>query len=514
MSYTHDLIEALALSDERTRRHVGDQLLAMGDQAIPQLVRALRHSDPRVRQSAAFLLGRLGERVPPAALAHALADDDPKVRKNAAVALGRLAAPDTAPALSEALGREAISWVRSSLVLALGAVGGDQVHALLAGIEAASDEEREALRKALDRTSPTRPPAQWVAGGWRPPVVLECPPGLEQVALDELREAGLPRAHITGEGWLELPRELAPDTLKARLRCAYGPLLEAGSGPALNLHSPEQAAAQVAALVAASQTLRRWREWVAPADGELRIRIALGPHARAEVVRAIFEAVRGAARPLGIADSPSRYDAELVIELRQRRTMLFVRPSFMGEPRFGYRHADVPAAIDPVVAAGIARIGRTRPGAVVFDPTCGSSTLLIERAQLGGAAQLFGLDIEPRALDASHANIAAAGLSTSITITQGDAENPRHWPACDEVLANLPFGLRTERVEPDIIGLYRALARNLGDALRPGGRAVLYTTRTEWLEDALNEVDELVPDGRFEIFTGGLWVTAIVAARR
>jgi 23S rRNA G2445 N2-methylase RlmL len=232
------------------------------------------------------------------------------------------------------------------------------------------------------------------------------------------------------------------------------------------------------------------------------------------VVRAIFDSIRRACRPLAIADSPSRYDAELVIEVRQRRTRLFVRPSFMGDSRFSYRHADVPAAIDPVVAAGLARIGRTRADAVVFDPTCGSATLLVERALLGGAGPLHGLDIEPRALAASRTNIVAAGMQGRITITQGDAELPHHWPACDEVLANLPFGMRTERVEPDIVGLYQAVAQNITRSLRPGGRAVLYTTRTEWLEDALNQADGLLPGERFEIFTGGLWVTAIVAIAR
>lgn len=263
-------------------------------------------------------------------------------------------------------------------------------------------------------------------------------------------------------------------------------------------------------------TLQRWREWVAADGDELRIRLAFGPRTRAETARAVLDAVRSACAPFGIIDSPSRYDAELVIESDYHGTQLFVRPSFATDERFDYRIGDVPAAVDPVIAAGLARLVRTQPegrSPIVFDPTCGSGTLLVERAILGGAERLHGLDILQDAVQVATTNIAAAGLAGTIQIRRGDAMQQRSWLQCDEVLANLPFGLRTQMFERDIPQLYASVAQHVARSLRPGGRAVFYTARPDLIDDALNAVDGLLPGERIRILAGGITVTAVVAIR-
>jgi hypothetical protein len=414
------------------------------------------------------------------------------------------------------LAHEPFSYVRASLALALGATGGQAAHATLAALVPETDEEREALRKALDRTAPLRPTAVWVVGGWRPKALLECPPGLERIAADEVFAAGHPRPQRGGEGLLRLAPEVLPDDLRAQLRCSFGPLLTAGSAPPLALDDPHACGVAVARLVASSITLQRWREWVAADGDELRIRLAFGPRTRAEVARAVLDAVRTACAPFGISDSPSRYDAELVIESDQHGSHLFVRPSFANDERFAYRLGDVPAAVDPVIAAGLARIVRTQPeghSPLVFDPTCGSGTLLIERAILGGTERLQGLDILQDAVTIAEANVVAAGMDRTIKIRRGDAMQQRSWPQCDEVLANLPFGLRTQMFERDIPQLYASVARHVAHALRPGGRALFYTARPDLIDDALNTVDGLLPGERLRIMAGGIMVTAVVAVR-
>ncbi len=513
MPIMNELIEQLGAINERDRRRAGDTLLMQQHRALPALRAALQHAEPRIRQSAAFLLGRLGESEIAPALSRALSDDDPKVRKNAAVSLGRLGGPDQLNALSDALDGETISWVRPSLVLALGALGGAAANQLLSGIEPHSDEERDALRKALDRTAPARPVASWVVGGWRPACLLEMPPGLERIAQDDALAHGLPLPHQIDDGRLRLARDIPPDGLTARLRCSYGPLLVAGDGPPLPLHDAHACANQVVALVTASQTIRRWREWIAIDGSELRFRLAFGPRVRATTLRAVLQALREAVVPLGLVDSPSRYVIELVVESDQRGSRLLVRPSFAPDGRFSYREQDVPAAINPVVAAGLARVVRTRTDATIFDPTCGSATLLIERAKLGGVAQMFGLDIMPAAIDAATANLRAVGYDWMTELAEGDAAEFRNWPDCDEVVANLPFGLRTRNIEADLEGLYERIAHNLRQALRPGGRAILYTAQPTPLEIALDRAGGLQPDGHLRIFVGGLWVSAIVAQR-
>jgi hypothetical protein len=512
MTVIDELIEHLGTDDERTRRRAGDDLLRQGQRALPALVNALQHPSARIRQSAAFLLGRLDTPAQAAGLlAQALRDDDPKVRKNAAVSLGRAGGPDHAQQLADALAQESIAWVRPSLVLALGALGGAAAYPALVAVEPQSEEEREALRKALDRTTPTRPTATWTVGGWRPAMLLEVPPGLEEIAQSEAFAQGLPRPSIIDEGRLRLPNHILPDDLTARLRCSYGPLLLAGEGPPLPLNNPRICAEWLAAMIRSSVTLRRWREWVTVDQPELRFRLAFGPHVHAELLRSSLSAARAAAAPLGMTDSPSRYAIELLVESGPDGARLLVRPSFSPDGRFSYRLGDVPASIDPVIAAGLAQVVYTRADATVFDPTCGSATLLIERARLGDKTQLLGMDIQADALEVAKTNLVAAGFRERCDLRLGDAGNRRNWPKCDEVLANLPFGLRTRNSSEDIAGLHRAIGRNLGEALRPGGRAVLYTARPGPLEEALDQISGLRFGGRLRILAGGLWVTALIA---
>jgi len=150
---------------------------------------------------------------------------------------------------------------------------------------------------------------------------------------------------------------------------------------------------------------------------------------------------------------------------------------------------------------------------VVFDPTCGSGTLLIERALLDPECRLYGLDASPTAVDAARQNVRAAGLGQRIHIQRGDAANPSAWPHCDEVLANLPFGVRTGRHDRDLPALYAALTQNLARALRPGCRAVLYTAQSNLLERALSNA-RLIAATRIRTISGGMSVTALCVHKR
>jgi 23S rRNA G2445 N2-methylase RlmL len=178
----------------------------------------------------------------------------------------------------------------------------------------------------------------------------------------------------------------------------------------------------------------------------------------------------------------------------------------MLDPRFAYRHKDVGASINPVVAACLARLLRTFGEATVLDPTCGSGTLLIERAFLDRTSRLFGLDISRTAVVAARTNAQAAGLARRVNIGQGDATQSRYYRACDEAIANLPFGLRTGRADTDLARLYQAILDNLAECLRPGGRALLYTTNKKMLDGALaHHRATLTVERESRVLSGGLW---------
>ena len=506
------LVALLETDDVRVQRRAGDALVSHGLAAIPYLAEALVHGSPTVRKAVAFLLGRVsGAAESPralSALGHAVTDDpEPKVRKNAAMSLGKIAAPAAAEPLASALSRETITWVRPSIALALGSVGGETAHASLLEAIARDDAEHEAIRKALDRVAPKRRAVTWRRDmPWRHDLVLTVPAGLEAVALAEAAELGFHALTLLGPGQLWCPQEVPPWDVLPAMRCVSALHIRAGVTGRLGMDEPQDLAAAVGALLASSPQLRELRDWLQVEGETIRYRFSFAnARLRREDLAVVLWAVRAVCRPMGLVDSPSNYDLALVVSLGPKGTELLIGPSFTGDERFAYRRAAVGASIDPVLAACLARLVRTKTGRGVFDPTCGSGALLIERARLGAAAGLQGLDISPTAIRAARENIGAAGLSGLVRVQSGDAADRDRWPECDEVIANLPFGVRTRRPEADLDGLYRAVVGGIAARIRSGGRAVLYTSNRKSLNAALaRHTDRLRVLDRLKTRSGGL----------
>jgi HEAT repeat protein len=137
------------------RAQAPDQFLG---RSLPQWVADLKDEQPRVRRSAAFVLGKVGSPQAQAALLDALKDRDASVREAAAFALGEIrprppeAVAATLPGLFEAL-RDADPRVRRSAACSLGKSG-----SLAAG---AAPQLREALR---DPAATVRQNAAWALG--------------------------------------------------------------------------------------------------------------------------------------------------------------------------------------------------------------------------------------------------------------------------------------------------------------------------------------------------------------
>jgi predicted RNA methylase len=510
-----ELIARLGASDERGRREAGDALLRLG--AVPALVQALGEGNPEVRKPAAFLLGRAGDGSPGvlSALEAALVDPEAKVRKNAAVALGRLGAGSAVDALGQALAAEEMLWVRPSIVLALGALGAPAAH-VLRSVTPRSDEEMEALRKAQDRAGGQGEAVRWREDGWRSITpLLSVPHGLERVAADEAAERGIPAPKRVRPGLLSVA-DLPYSALFPALRCVYAVRYPIAWAPSAGRADPAELPRQVEALLARAGQLAAWRDWIDAPGGVLRYRFAIsGMRVARATILEILERVRSVLRPMGLEDSPSAYAAELQLDYHPRGCDLHFTPTFVRDERFAYRVADVGASINPVVGACLARLVR-KPGTVqVLDPTCGSATLLVERAMLDPAVRGRGVDVSPTAVRAAETNVLAAGLAERIEVTRGNAEDPRAWTECDELLANLPFGVRTGRPDASHTCLYAEIAANLSWALRPGGRAVLYTSDRRALQAALDEQSEKLEIERtHQTRSGGLDVGIWVLRRR
>lgn len=148
---------------------------------------------------------------------------------------------------------------------------------------------------------------------------------------------------------------------------------------------------------------------------------------------------------------------------------LELRPRRFTDPRFAWRVADVPAASHPTIAAALARVAQITASDVVWDPFVGSGAELIECALAGPPRGLCGSDLDPRALDAARANLAAAGLTAELRV--GDALT-LHPPDVTCIITNPPLG---RRVRGDIPALLEQFVGHAAKVLGRGGRLVWIT---------------------------------------
>ena len=79
-----------------------------------------------------------------------------------------------------------------------------------------------------------------------------------------------------------------------------------------------------------------------------------------------------AERPELVNDPTASLWEAVVVE--KPRVAVEVWPRGLGDPRFAYRRAYVPASSHPTLAAALARVGGVRADDVVWDPFVGAGT--------------------------------------------------------------------------------------------------------------------------------------------
>ncbi len=141
-----------------------------------------------------------------------------------------------------------------------------------------------------------------------------------------------------------------------------------------------------------------------------------------------------------------------------------------------YRRAVVVGAIRPTVAAAMLRLMSPKPGQSIWDPFCGSGTILCEAALLH--LPIAGGDYSPDAIAAARTNLEAIDPRLSTVPNQIDARNTPQWRAnVDSLLVtNLPWNQQ--------VRITRGLNGEIGDALgrrmSVGGAGVcILTTRPD-----------------------------------
>lgn len=123
----------------------GFALLAIGPEAVPELITLLGHDNPAVRATALRVLGLMGSARDADHIAERLVDSSKEVRARAAIALGRVGAAHHTTRLLEALDDPVVS-VRAASAAALGSIG--DARAIPALVDMSSTDVYEAAQAA------------------------------------------------------------------------------------------------------------------------------------------------------------------------------------------------------------------------------------------------------------------------------------------------------------------------------------------------------------------------------
>ena len=418
------------------------------------------------------------------ALRNALLSNQPKLRKNAAVLMGQLKVPSDVKYLKQALSVEDTRFVRPSMLLSLGSIGGDEAKAALASytIQPANSEdekvhfdaETEAYKTAM-RSFLTFEKHEFTALNRPCEIELRSPDKLSDPLARELAEHGFSVSavhrgdvHVHTEDMMGL----------FACRCFTEALIEISANS-----NPDPKSMGIKAKSFLEKLLPACHTGKPPFGYRLEIR-GEGNIDRLAIARKMIAVMDDKM----LLNCPNNYEIELRVEIGGNGgAFMYAKLLTIKDERFSYRVSALPASMHPATAAAILKYAEFFLGgkdARVLDPCCGSGTFLIEREKLYPCAGLTGVDISNKAIDIARSNAEAAGSIAKFVhndCMRFTAERPY-----DELVANLPFGNRVGSHKSNE-KLYAGILENLPKWLRRGGVAILYTMEYTLLKKLIRE---------------------------
>ena len=316
-------------------------------------------------------------------------------------------------------------------------------------------------------------------------LTVPCLFGLEGIVADEMRrlQLGGVRAENGRVRCDGAPADIA--RLNINLRCGARVLLELGSFPAPDFESLFQG---VAALP--------WEDYI-PKDGEFPVKgwslnstLHSVPACQAIVKKASAKRLGSAYGCETLPETGSRYQIQFAI-VKDVAT-LYLDTSGEGLYKRGYRARNMGAPLKETLAAALVTLSRYRGKDPFCDPFCGSGTIPIEAALIAknrapgldrsfsaqrwknmdaklwmdaadeamdkefhGTYDIWGGDIDPRAISIARANAEKAGVEDLVRFETADAARFRRGGTYGQVVTNPPYGERLlEREEAG--ALYRS----------------------------------------------------------
>lgn len=492
------------VDSDRAERALG----RLGMAAAPEALASLASAQGPERARVVRLIGRLARSVQPdeardlrQALLERLEDVDDVARRQSIVALGRLGGDEVVPALCARIDRETRVEHHRALADALGKSHDPRAREGLERLRVHASKHRDPLldrvlshADLLLRRGEARSAASALRTDSRPPRPLETwwhvRRGLEDFLLDELR-ARAPGARV-----------LAPGVVTASLAASLSELLDARTalrfGFPLGRHSVKRAGG-VEEAVAEAMSSSMARDLFAFAnEGAVRYRIEWADAGRRRggslrVAELVLE------RSPDFVNDPRDAHWEVVVHHRGHEVDVEAWPRGLDDTRFAYRQALLPAGSHPTLAAALARAAKVVPDDVIWDPFVGSATELIECARLAPSATLLGCDLDEDALEAARTNLAAAGVSASLTRMDARAYRPSKPPSL--IVSNPPMGRRIADLE-SLRPVFEKVVARAAEWLPAGGRLV-------WLSPLPRETERcaqlagLEVTGRRDVDMGG-----------
>lgn len=241
-----------------------------------------------------------------------------------------------------------------------------------------------------------------------------------------------------------------------------------------------------------------WERWIGKSDAfpvkgrSLDSKLASVPSCQSIIKKAIVERLRGAYHLPWFEETGAVHQVQFL--LMKDEICLMLDTSGAGLHKRGYRANATEAPIKETLAAAIAYLARVRGDSTVYDPCCGSGTLLIEAAMLAlriapglrrrfaaerwaqispevwrtersrAQEQIFkdrpftayGSDIDENAVRLAQENAAKAGLSARIHIKRADLADFKPITENGVILCNPPYGERLLDIQQAEV-LYRKM---------------------------------------------------------
>lgn len=169
-----------------------------------------------------------------------------------------------------------------------------------------------------------------------------------------------------------------------------------------------------------------------------------------------------------------------------------------------WRVCNYEGALNAAVAQAMCLLTKPEPNDTYINLTCGSGTLIIERASSGSYHQQIGIDLDPIALQCTYQNWISAGSPPGIQCLQADVCHvPLKNGSATALTADLPFGHLVGSHETNL-ELYPKILTEAARLATPGANFVLITHEVRLMENLLANSPHWATLQVHKVWLGGL----------